>query len=94
LRIPLIHCESEAIVLIIYGLAALEPANDIVAFVIQERGLIPESVSLSSVHIHEGLNIFDVELNVVVFLLRVYEVQVNFEDLPPTVYEESPPLLQ
>ena len=97
LRIPLIHCEPEATFFIVYGLAALEPANDIVSNTIvfhHERGLILESAPLSSVHIHEGLNVLDVELKVVVFLLRVDQVQVYFEDLPPTVHEESPPLLQ
>jgi len=53
----------------VYSLAALEPANNIVAIVVQERGLVPVSVPLSSVHVHEGLNILDVELEVVVFLL-------------------------
>jgi hypothetical protein len=94
LRIPLIHSEPEAIVLMIYGLAALEPANYIVAVVVQEWGLIPLSVPLSFVHIHEGLNILDVEMEVVVFLLRVDHVQVNFKDLPSTINEESPSLLE
>ena len=62
--------------------------------VIEKRGLIPESVPLGSVHIHEGLYILDVELEVIVFLLRVDQVQVDFEDLPPTIHEESPALLQ
>ena len=64
------------------------------AYVIEKRGLIPESIPLGSVHIHEGLNILDVELEIVVFLLRVDQVQVDFEDLPPTIHEESPTLLQ
>ena len=64
------------------------------ALAIQERRLIPESVSLCPINIHEGLYVLDIELQVVIFLLRVNQAQVDFEDLSPTIHEESPSLLK
>jgi len=69
MRVFLVHSKTEAQIFLINCFPSLEPTNNGMTTTVKERRLIPHSVSLSSVHIHKGINVFDIKLQVLIFLL-------------------------